>query len=138
MADQLVHPNPRGRDTPDPPFVAQRIVLVDGRIMRRETRLLARPTRARCPRHGNRLRAAQQGRQERDKVHPRLRAMLRDLAPGRRIQLLVVFTDQPELPLFPRPIPGEPRRRPVTWRSANEPDRSRNSFVRSGRATTRT
>ena len=113
MADQLVHPNPQGRDTPDPPFVAQRIVLVDGRITRRETRLLARPTRCTdAPRRRESPPAAQQGRQDRDKVHPRLRAMLRDLAPGRRIELLVVFTDQPELPRFPRPIPGEPRTSP--------------------------
>ena len=134
MANQLVHPDPQGRDTPDPPFVAQRIVLVDGRITSRETRLLARPTR--CTDASTRRESPpvpRQGRQERDKVHPRLRAMLTDPAPGRRIELLVVFTDQPELPRFPRPIPGEPRTSPG---NVAERERARTlvELVQEGRA----
>ena len=134
MADQFTHPDPQGRDAPDPPFVAQRIVLVDGRITRRETRLVARPTRSTdAPQRRESLPVSGQGRQERDKVHPRLRAMQRDLAPGKRIELLIVFTDQPALPRFPRPIPGEPRTSPG---NAAERERARSivEFVRERRA----
>jgi len=53
-------------------------------------------------------------------VHPGLRTILGDPFTDRRIELLIVFTDQPVLPRFPRPRVGEPRTSP-----ANSEERER-------------
>lgn len=103
MADALMPGDPSGRDAEDPFFVVYESELVDGRVRARSwvvPRSAISPGPADPP--------AQAGPPpEYDKLHPLLRRRLQEPDLDRREELIVAFSDQPTIPRFPMPIPGE-------------------------------